>query len=476
MNEILVSIAIVLAFVLVGGIFSASEIAMVSLRESQVKALAERNRRGAAVARLVADSNRFLAAVQIGVTLAGFLSAAFGGSALAGPLADLLVRLGLAPSLAPTVALIGVTLVISYFSLVLGELVPKRLGLQRPEGIALAVGRPLEFIAKLSRPVIWLLSTSTNLVMRLVGSDPDAEREGITDEELRGMVAAHESLSADERKLIDDVFSAGERQVREVLIPRTEVGFLDASTPVDEALEVTSQAPHSRYPVIRDSTDDVVGFVHVRDLMAAADRPGSRVGEVARTVKMLPGGKRVLPALTEMRREGHHIAVVVDEYGGTAGIVTLEDLIEELIGDIRDEYDVAESDARRLGGGEMVLDGLTNLPDFAEETGVHLPEGPYETVAGYLMACLGHLPQLGESVEVDGHRLSVRELDGRRVSRVQLTPVAPREERPAGGGPGSTVIASGDGGEPPRPGLPERGDRGRADPGLGAPSVRPVAG
>ncbi len=511
MNEIVFNIAIVLVFVMIGGIFSASEIAMVSLRESQVKALAEKSKRGGAVGRLVADSNRFLAAVQIGVTLAGFLSAAFGGSALAGPLADALVRLGLQPGLAPTVALVTVTLVISYFSLVLGELVPKRIGLQSPEGIALVVGRPLELIAKLSRPVIWLLSASTNLVMRLVGSDPDAEREGISDEELRGMVAAHESLSADERKLIDDVFSAGERQVREVLIPRTEVGFLDASTPLGEALEVTSQAPHSRYPVIRGSTDDVVGFVHVRDLMAAGDRPGARVGDVARTVKMLPGGKRVLPALTEMRREGHHIAVVVDEYGGTAGIVTLEDLIEELIGDIRDEYDVAESDARRLVGGAMVLDGLTNLPDFAEETGVELPEGPYETVAGYLMAALGHLPQVGEAVEVGGHRLTVRELDGRRVSRVQLTPMeaapaatgggdaeggtAEAAGGPAGGQPtGSTLIASSDG-TPSRADLagartggagtgrsdaaPARAEPvpGRhPDPGLGAPSVRPIVG
>jgi len=460
MNEVVLSIAITLAFVLVGGVFSASEIAMVSLRESQVKALAEKNKRGAAVARLVADSNRFLAAVQIGVTLAGFFSASFGGSALSGPLAAALVGWGVGPGIAPTVALVAVTLVISYFSLVLGELVPKRLGLQSPEGLALVVGRPLEVVAKLSRPVIWLLSASTNLVMRLVGSDPSAEREGITDEELRGMVAAHESLSADERKLIDDVFSAGERQVREVLIPRTEVGFLDASMPVREALEATRQRPHSRYPVIRDSTDDVVGFVHVRDLMAESERPGARVGQVSRPVKMLPGGKRVVPALSEMRREGHHIAVVVDEYGGTAGIVTLEDLIEELIGDIRDEYDVEESDARRLGSGEMILEGLTNLSDFAEETGVELPEGPYETVAGYVMAALGHLPEVGESVQVDGHTLTVLERDGRRVSRVLLLPAADEQ---------AEVDAEGQ--PPPPPG--EEGGRG---PALGAPSTRPVTG
>jgi putative hemolysin len=411
----------VLAFVLIGGVFAASEIALVSLRESQVQTMAEKGRRGRSVARLVADSNRFLAAVQIGVTLAGFLSAAFGGAALSGPLAERLEVWGVAPTVAAPMALVGITLVISYFSLVLGELVPKRLALQRSEGIALAVAPSLERVAMLARPVIWLLSRSTNVVMRLFGGDPQAQREGITEEELRGLVAAHESLSADERQLIDDVFSAGERQVREVLVPRTEVGFLSSALAVPEALELTREAPHSRYPVIGDSSDDIVGFVHVRDLLAVAERHAARVGDLARPVKMLPGTKRVLPALSELRREGHHIAVVVDEYGGTAGIVTLEDLIEELIGDIRDEYDATGSDSRRLVSGELVLDGFTNLEDFAQETRVVLPDGPYETVAGYLMAELGHVPEVGESVEVEGHRLSVREVEGRRVSRVQLT-------------------------------------------------------
>ena len=212
------------------------------------------------------------------------------------------------------------------------------------------------------------------------------------------------------------------------MVPRTEVDFLDASTPVYKAAREALSRPHSRYPVIRGAVDDVVGFVHVRDLFNPAVSGRSvRVGDLVRDVLLLPGTKRVLPALTEMRRGGSHLAIVVDEYGGTAGIVTLEDLVEELVGDIRDEYDVMEAPAtRRLIGGELEVDGLLNLDDFAEETGLELPEGPYETVAGYLVSALGHIPAVGESVERDGHRLVVAELDGRRVSRVRVKLIAAR--------------------------------------------------
>jgi putative hemolysin len=238
------------------------------------------------------------------------------------------------------------------------------------------------------------------------------------------MVAAHESLTKDERKLIDDVFAAGERQLREVMLPRTEVAFLEASMSLSRAITQTAEQPHSRYPVSGSSQDDVLGFLHVRDLMVpAAKARGMRVADVVREVKMLPGSKRVLPAMSEMRREGHHMAIVVDEYGGTAGIVTLEDLIEEVIGDIRDEYDVTESDPLQFRGGDIEADGLLNLDEVRTVTGVSLPEGPYETLAGFVMARLGHVPRLGEAVEVDGHRLEVCELDGRRTARVRVTPL-----------------------------------------------------
>jgi len=424
MIGILVDVGIVLALILLAAGFVAAEIALVSMREGQVRAQGDRGRRGAAVARLASNPNRFLAAVQIGVTLTGLLSSAYGAVTLSTTARDALIAAGLGPGLAGFIGVVGVTLLIGFVSLVLGELVPKRLALQRPERTARLLAPTLDRLAILARPVIWLLSRTTNGVVRLLGGDPHANRDAITEEELRGLVAAHESLSRDERRLIDEVFAAGERQVREVMIPRTEVDFLEAGTTVSRAARIADGAPHSRYPVVGDSQDDVLGFVHVRDLLGRANGDRTRtVGDLTREVKRLPGSKRVLPALSEMRRDGNHLAIVVDEYGGTAGIVTLEDLIEEVIGDIRDEYDVPHSDLRGGPGGVDEVDGLLNLDEFAERTGVTLPHGPYETAAGYVMSVLGVLPRLGDEAEVDGHRLVVCELDGRRIARLRVSPV-----------------------------------------------------
>ncbi len=427
MTDILVSSGIIVALILFGALFVASEIALVSLRESQLKAIGTQGRRGRRVASLSSTPNRFLATVQLVVTAAGFLSAAFGEARLSSHLVPVLEDAGLSVGLADVVSLIIITLIISYFAITVGELVPKRLALQHPESTALALAPLVDRVANASRPMIWLLSRSTDVLVRLFGGDPGASREGISEEELRGLVAAHESLTKDERKLIDEVFAAGERQLREVMIPRTEVAFLEGSMTVARALRETKSAAHSRYPVIRDSSDDVIGFVHVRDLVGASTRRTVKVVDVVREVKMLPSTKRVLPAMSEMRREGHHLAVVVDEYGGTAGIVTLEDLIEEVIGDIRDEYDDDEQTARTLRGGDREVDGLLNLDEFAEQIGDTLPDGPYETVAGFVMNRLGHVPSLGDAVEHDGLRLKVSALDGRRVSRVRVTRL------PAGG-------------------------------------------
>jgi putative hemolysin len=475
-NDVVANVLLVLLFVLVGGVFAGAEIALVSLRDSQVKALSERGRRGAKVARLHQDPNRFLASVQVGVTLAGFLSAAFGAATLADDLAPVLVDWGLGPGLADAVALVTITLAISYVSLVLGELAPKRVALQRAEGFSLLVGPMLDRIATLSRPVIWLLSKSTDVVVRLVGGDPSARRESISEEELRDLVAAHESLGSEEREILEEVFSAGDQQVREVMLPRTEVDFLDAATPVFKAAKLAAERPHSRYPVVRGSTDDVVGFVHVRDLLAPGLSSRSvRVGDVARDVKLVPGTKRVLPALSELRREGHHLAIVVDEYGGTAGIVTLEDLVEELVGDIRDEYDVEGVTTRRFRGGDLEVDGLLNLEDFQDECGLTLPEGPYETVAGFVISVLGHLPAQGEAVETETHRITVTEMDGRRIARVRVSR-RPEADRAPEASEAETDDAAGSGGQPETGGWsaadPDGGDarEGAAPWGATAPS------
>jgi putative hemolysin len=425
-------ILLVLAVILIGGFFAAAEMALVSLREGQVRALGRRGKRGQRTARLAQDPNRFLSSVQIGVTLATLLSGAFGAALLSNRLGRVLSHY-MPRGVATPLALIAITLVISFFTLVFGELAPKRIALQRAERVALVSGPVVDRLSMLARPLVWVLSRSTNLAVRLLGGDPAAARGVMTDEELRDLVAGHQALSPDERHIVSEVFDAGKRQIREVLVPRTEVEFLPASMPLTQAIAVTEHARYSRFPVYQESYDDVIGFVHSRDLLDSRSELDSRqVGEVCRPVKFLPISKMVLSALSEMRKDRAHLAIVVDEYGGTAGIVTLEDLVEELIGDIQDEYDEEASHPRQLHGGELEVDGLLNLDEFADQTGLELPEGPYETVAGYLLAALGHLPEKGEFADVGGRRLTVTQLDGRRISRVRVSPAAPPVGEQAG--------------------------------------------
>jgi putative hemolysin len=422
-GELWLNVGIVVFLIIIEGLFVAAEIALVSLREGQVRVLADSGRRGAIVAKLVSDPNRFLATVQIGVTSTALLSSAYGAVTLSDQAKNFLVDHGWGEGLANATGVVGVTLIISFVTLVLGELAPKRLALQRPDGTAKVFGPGLNRLSAIFRPVIWLLSKSTNGVVRLLGADPSAGREPISEDELRGLVAAHESLTNDERRLIDDVFAAGERSIGEIMVPRTEVIFLDATMTISKAVKLAAESPHERYPVVGRSQDDVVGFVHIRDLVFL-DRSGRdrTVGDVAREVKAMPATKRVLAALSEMRREGQHLAVVVDEYGGTDGIVTLEDLVEEVIGDIRDEHGVHADQPVHLSGGVIELDGKENLDEVEELSGLVLPEGPYATLGGYVMAELGRLPRLNDRVSHDGYLLDVVEVDGRRAARVRVTP------------------------------------------------------
>jgi putative hemolysin len=418
LSELWTKFALVLLFILISSLFVTAEIALVSLRESQIQQLASRGRRGRVVANLMKDPNRFLAAAQVGITFTSFIGAGLGASEIAPLVAPLLVERGMRVETATTVSFLIVTLIVAYVSLVLGELTPKRLAIQKPEGLALTFAYPVEFIARAATPFIWLLSRSTNAVLRLFGVDPHAGRESITGEELRDIVAAHEELSDEERSLIDEVFEAQDRELREVMQPRTEVDFLDGEMPVRKAVKLISEMPHSRYPVIGDSVDDVLGFVHIRDILnpEMAER-SIRLADLVREIPRFPGTKHVIPTLSEMRRAKVHFAIVEDEYGGTAGIVTLEDLVEELVGDIRDEYDEESVSAN---GNELVVDGVTNLEDIAELIDLELPEGPYETVAGFIMAEIGELPEIDQTVEVLGHRLTVLEVENRRATKVKI--------------------------------------------------------
>ncbi|MEV0051777.1 hemolysin family protein [Saccharopolyspora shandongensis] len=423
MDGVVWNLALVLLFVLFGGYFAAAEIALVSLRESQVRKLAERDRRGAKVAKLRGDSNRFLSAVQIGVTFAGFFASSYGGATIAVRLEPMLAGWGLPIGLAASVALVLVTLFVSYLSLVLGELAPKRLALQKSEAVALFTAGVLDRLATLFRPLIWFLSKSTNAVVRLLGIDPRADEDKVSEEELRDMVRTNEQLTIEERRLLSDAFRATDRVLGEVMVPRTEVDFLDRTTPLPAAIAEVAGKPHSRYPVIRDTADDVVGFIHVRDLLAPTHggHEARTVGDLTRPVTALPASKPVLAALSQMRRRGGHLAVVVDEYGGTAGIVTVEDLVEEVVGEIWDEYDPSAAPVRSKGDGSFEADGLLHRAEFEQQTGIALPEGPYDTVAGFVVSRLGRVPAEGDAVDALGHRFTVRSMDGHRVSRLLVT-------------------------------------------------------
>ena len=417
------AIALIVSLIVLGGLFVAAEIALISLRESQIKQLASKGRAGQRVAALVGNPNRLLAALQVGVTVTGFLSAALGAEKLGDYVIPWLEDLGLASSSASTTSLIGVTIIIAYFSLVFGELVPKRLALYRNEQIALASAGVIGVLTNLFRPFIWILSHSTNLILRLIGIDPKEQRAQISEEELLDLVAGHAALTDEERDIVEEVFNASERQVHEVMVPRTEVDFMDASLTVGKAIALAIEKAHSRYPVVRGSSDEVIGFIHVRDLLdSSLATSNAKIQELARNIMYLPGTKGILPALTEMRKQRQHLAIVLDEYGGTDGIVTLEDLVETRVGDIRDEYDNDETEvSQESRTGDFEVDGLISLEDLSEETGIDLPEGPYETASGFVMHYLGRIPVEKDIVGVNGVRITVLNMEGKRAGRLLIS-------------------------------------------------------
>jgi putative hemolysin len=419
-------LAIIAGLIVLASFFVAAEIALISLRDSQVREIASRGKRGARVAALAAHPNRLLAAVQIGVTVSGFLSAALGADQLGDYVIPWLESLGLASAWATTISLIGVTLVIAYFSLVFGELVPKRVALFRAEEIALATAGIINFVANIFRPLIWLLSRSTDIVLRAFGVDPKVQRSQMSEEELLDLVTGHAALTEEERDIVEEVFNASERQIHEVMVPRTEVDFMDASLTVGKAIELAVDKAHSRYPVVRGSSDEVVGFIHVRDLLdTSLASKNTKIVELVRNIMYLPGTKGILPALSEMRTQGQHLAIVLDEYGGTDGIVTLEDLVEVLIGDIRDEYDEDDNEVLvEERTGDFEIDGLISIEDLIEETKLDIPEGPYETASGFVMHFLGRIPQVNDVVNVNGLRITVLTMEGKRAGQLLISRTA----------------------------------------------------
>lgn len=422
---LLLDMGVVGFFILLGSFFVAAEIALISLRESQVRQMATKGKRGRRVASLTANPNRFLAAVQVGVTVCGFLSAALGAERIGSYVQPWLQDRGISQGWSNAISLVGLTLIIAYFSLVFGELVPKRLALFRTETIALGAAPIIDVVAMFFRPVIWLLSHSTNLIVRIFGVDPEEQRDQMSEEELLDLVAGHAALTDEERDIVEEVFNASDRQVHEVMVHRTEVEFLDGSLTVGKAIALAVDRAHSRYPVVRGSSDEVIGFIHVRDLLdTSLAGNGEKIQELVRPIMFLPGTKGVLPALTEMRNQHQHLAIVLDEYGGTDGIVTMEDLVECLIGDIRDEYDAEElASGRESRTGDFEVDGLISIEDLQELTGLEIAEGPYETASGLVMHFLGHIPRINDVAVIDGARITVLTMEGNRAGTLLISPI-----------------------------------------------------
>src|SRR5215212_2126420 len=400
---------IVLVLVVVNAAFAGSEVALISLREGQLRRLEAEGGRGRLVARLARDPNQFLSTIQIGITLAGFLASAAAAVALAEPLVPLLGFLGRA---AEPVAAVLVTLVI-------GELAPKRIALQRPEPWAKRAARPLTLITTLTRPAVWLLSRSTDLLVRLAGGDPNTQRETVTEEEVRDLVATQASFSPQHRTILVGALELTERVLRDVLVPRRQVVAVAANTPVQDAIRTLVSTTHGRAPVYRGDLDEIIGVAHLVDLVDA----GGRVADQVRPALALPESVGVLDALRRMQAERQTLAIVINEYGGTEGIVTVEDLLEELVGEIYDEFDRDSRGIHREPDGSIVLAGsfpIHDLPDL----GLTLPEGPYTTVAGLALDRLGRLPEEGETVGVDGWQLEVLAVEHRAITRLRLTPLS----------------------------------------------------
>jgi putative hemolysin len=410
-------LALVAALVAVNAAFAGTEMALVTLRESQLRRLAAQSRSGATLARLARQPNTFLATIQIGITLAGFLASAAAAVSLAEPVAARLTFLG---SAAGPVAVVAVTLALAFVTLVLGELAPKRLAMQRPERWGLVAARPLAALAAVARPAVWLLSHATDLAVRLFGGDPLLHREHVTAEELRDMVAVQPTFTPEQRRVIEGAFEIAERTLGQVLVPRRDVFVLDADWSCGEALDALAASGHSRAPVApAQNLDRVAGVVHLRQLLTAD--AAAPVGGVAREVPAFPESARALTALRQLQNSRTQLAAVVDEHGGVAGIVTVEDLVEELVGEIYDETDPDLGSVTHEPDGVLVLPGRFPVHDLPD-VGVELPSGAYTTLAGLALAHLGRIPAVGDGVVVDGWHLAVRAMRGQAVTLVALTP------------------------------------------------------
>ncbi len=433
----LVQFTIIVLLTLANGFFAASEIAVVSARRGRLQQRAVAGSAGARVAlELADDPNRFLATVQVGITVISTFAAAFGGDALAEPLARLIAPY-IGVGVADAIALGLVVVLISYLSLILGELVPKRLALQHAEGMAVVAAPVMRTVSRLAAPVVWFLTLSTQVVLRLLGRANHAE-EPITEEDVLSLVregAEGGTVAPVEQELIERVFEFSDVAVRAIMTPRTEIAAVDVDAPLETAIETIIESGYSRVPVYRETLDTVVGIVYAKDLLRETHRrgTGSTLGasleELLRPPVFVLEHQRIGAVLQQLKQARTHLALVLDEYGQVDGLVTVEDVLEELAGDIADEYDEAETQVVRRDDGSFLVEGLMAYADA--QTHISLPPREalgdlpdFETVAGLVLALLGRIPSVGETAVAADWKFEVVDMDGMRIDKllVQRTP------------------------------------------------------
>ena len=433
MGSSLLEIVVIALLIMVNGVFVAAEIALVTVRRSRIRQLSdEGDRRAKRVARMTEKPGGLLATIQLGITFIGFLAAAFAGASIAGALADWLREIGPLNTSADILALLLVTLVVSLVTIVFGELVPKTLALAHAERYALALARPVDVLGRILSPVVWFLTTVTHFITRLLGLR-DISDEAISSEELRILVergTEQGTIEAEEEQMIGAVLELGEQRAHEVMVARVDMVSLAVDATLSEIVQTIVSEGHSRIPVYEDNIDNVIGMLYAKDLLpylVGEDRPPS-IRRLLRTPLFVPESMLVDDLLRSLQRRRVHIAIVLDEHGGTAGLVTIEDLLEEIVGEIQDEYDEEEPMIVPLGDNEARIDGRADVDDMLEHFDTSLggaDQEEFDTVGGLVYHHVGGVPSVGDTVEVDGLKITVEATDGRRVRTVHVLRTMP---------------------------------------------------
>ncbi len=422
---------LIFVLVLLNAFLAASEIALVTARRSYLALRAEEDPDAAAALRLVENPSRLLATVQVGITLAGFFASAVGALSFVVIVSDVLERVPWEPvqTWSETIAIIAVTLVISFVSIVFGELIPKRLAIHYADQISLAIARPIEWLAVATAPIVGILSGSANLLLRVFGiRDLRTGQASVTEADLRFMfdVAAKEGeVELSEIKMLHRVFEFTDRLAKEVMTPRPEIQWVDKDETLKDLLTLFAETFHARYLLCDGEPDNILGVINMKDVLRAQATKEvtdeSSLQQFMRPVLFVPETKRVGELFEEMRLAGHQMAVIVDEYGGTAGLVTLKQIIEEIMGRVGDETTGQEQEYESIDEHTFQVEGAMRVDEAREALGLNLPEGDYETVAGYLLFILGHIPQQGELVRYENFRLTVAEMSGVKIEKVLVT-------------------------------------------------------